>query len=209
MHVSPDEPKTSAHVTSGAGMSTESSRVRKIARRLKEAVEMGSQLVGRREVLRTAGGVGAAGLLAVVTGPQVAAADEREDDRDSRSPAGTWFETDESATFKFGVLLTFDVGGGLVGTADIDSIKNSNLLGSPTHGAWVKTGGRSYRWFGKAFSFNDTTGALDGTYEIKETLTLNERGDRFEGQGAFRIVGGTHPIPNFIPYKTKGERIKA
>jgi len=170
---------------------------------------MGSQLIGRREVLKSAGAVGAAGLLAVVSGPQVAAADEGEDDRDSKSPAGTWFETDEGATFKFGVLVTFDLGGGLVATADIDSIKNSNLLGSPTHGSWVKTGGRSYRWFGKAFSFNDTTGVLDGTYEIKETLTLNERGDRFEGQGAFRLVGGSHAIPNFIPYTTKGERIKA
>jgi hypothetical protein len=105
--------------------------------------------------------------------------------------------------------MTFDSGGGLVATADIDSIKNSNLLGSPTHGAWVQTSARSYRWFGKAFSFNDTTGALDGTYEIKETLTLNDAGDRFEGTGSFRLVGGSHPIPNFLPYTTKGERIKA
>jgi hypothetical protein len=171
--------------------------------------EKRSQLVGRRDVLKTVGAVGAAGVLALVSTPQGAAADEPGDERDSRSIAGTWFETDEGTGFKFGVLLTFDTGGGLVGTADIDSIKNMNLLGSPTHGAWVRTGGRSYRWFGKAFSFNDVTGALDGTYEIKETLTLNDRSDRFEGKGSFRIVGGSHPIPNFVPYTTKGERIKA
>jgi hypothetical protein len=170
---------------------------------------MGSQLIGRREVLKTVGAVGAASVLAVVATPQIAGADERDDERGSKSVQGTWYETDEGEGFKFGVLLTFAGGGGLVGTADIDSIKGKNLLGSPTHGAWVSTGARSYRWFGKAFSFNDDTGALDGTYEIKETLTLNEDGDRFVGSGAFRLVGGSHPIPNFLPYATKGERIKA
>jgi hypothetical protein len=170
---------------------------------------MGTQLIGRREVLKTAGVVGAASVIGLVSTPQVAQADDREAGRDSRSPAGTWFETDEGVGFKFGVLMTLDSGGGLVATADIDSIKGKNLLGSPTHGSWASTGGRSYRWFGKAFSFNDLTGAVDGIYEIKETLTLNDEGDRFEGTGAFRLVGGTHPIPNFIPYTTKGERIKA
>ena len=169
---------------------------------------MGSQLLGRREVLKTVGAVGAASVLAAVSAPQIAGADEREDGRESKL-AGTWFETDEGEGFKFGVLMTFAAGGGLVATADIDSIKNKNLLGSPTHGTWVNTGGRSYRWFGKAFSFNDVTGALDGTYEIKETLTLNEDGDRFVGSGSFRLLGGSHEIPNFIPYATKGERIKA
>jgi hypothetical protein len=170
---------------------------------------MGSQMIGRREVLKTAGAVGAASVLAMVSAPHVAGADEREDGRDSRSPAGTWFEIDEGTGFKFGVLMTLANGGGLVATADIDSIKGQNLLGSPTHGAWVRTGDRSYRWFGKAFSFNDTTGVVDGIYEIKETLTLSDDGDRFEGKGSFRLVGGSHPIPNFVPYTTKGERIKA
>jgi hypothetical protein len=166
-------------------------------------------LIGRREVLKTAGAVGAASVLAVVSGPQIAEASEPEEERATKAIAGTWYETDEGTGFKFGVLMTFDTGGGLVATADIDSIKNSNLLGSPTHGSWARTGPRSYRWFGKAFSFNDVTGALDGTYEIKETLTLNDAGDRFEGTGSFRLVGGSHPIPNFVPYTTKGERIKA
>jgi hypothetical protein len=166
---------------------------------------MRSQFIGRREVLKTVGAVGAASVLAVASTPQLAQADEPE----SRLPAGTWFETDEGEGFKFGVLITFDSGGGLVATADIDSIKNKNLLGSPTHGTWARTGGHSFRWFGKAFSFNDVTGALDGTYEIKETLTLLDGGDRFEGQGAFRLVGGSHEIPNFVPYTTKGERIRA
>jgi len=170
---------------------------------------MKSQLIGRREILKTIGAAGAASALAVVSTPQIAGADEGEVGRDSRLLAGTWFETDEGTGFKFGVLMTVDTGGGLVATADIDSIKNSNLLGSPTHGSWVSTGRRSYRWFGKAFSFNDVTGALDGTYEIKETLTVSDDGNRFEGTGSFRLVGGSHPIPNFIPYTTKGERIKA
>jgi len=170
---------------------------------------MGSQLIGRREILKTAGALGAAGVLAVVATPLIAGADEPEDGRGSRSPEGTWYEADEGEGFKFGVLMTFAGGGGLVATADIDSIKNKNLLGSPTHGAWVSTGGRSYRWFGKAFSFNDATGALDGTYEIKETLTLSDDGDRFVGNGSFRLVGGSHEIPNFIPYATRGQRIKA
>jgi len=29
------------------------------------------------------------------------------------------------------------------------------------------------------------------------------------GSGAFRLLGGSHEIPNFIPYATKGQRIKA
>src|SRR6266480_3222107 len=147
---------------------------------------MGSQLIGRREILKTAGALGAASALALVATPRIASANESDDGRDSSALAGTWFETDEGEGFKFGVLMTFASGGGLVATADIDSTKNKNLLGSPTHGAWVSTGGRSYRWFGKAFSFNDATGALDGTYEIKETLTLTQDGDSFVGSGAFR-----------------------
>jgi len=29
------------------------------------------------------------------------------------------------------------------------------------------------------------------------------------GSGAFRLLGGSHEIPNFIPCATKGQRIKA
>src|SRR2546423_3903022 len=162
---------------------------------------MKPQLIGRREILKTVGAVGAASVLAVVSTPQPAQADEQEG---SKSLAGTWFETDEGPGFKFGVLMTVGVGGGLVATADIDSIKNANLLGSPTHGAWVKTGGHSYRWFGKALSFNDTTRALDGTYEIKQTVTPLDGGGRFEGEGAVPLLGGSPAIPHLIPYTTKG-----
>jgi hypothetical protein len=87
-------------------------------------------------------------------------------------------------------------------------VSGDNLLSSPTHGAWVKTGGRSYRWFGNAFSFNNSGGAWDGTYEIREALKLNEKGDQFVGGGTFRIVGGTHPV-DWLPYTTKGMRIRA
>src|SRR2546421_12246946 len=118
---------------------------------------MKPQMIGRREILKTVGAGGAASVLAVVSTPQPGQGDEQEG---SKSLAGTWFETDEGPGFKFGVLMTVGVGGGLVATADIDSIKNANLLGSPTHGAWVKTGGASCRRFGKALSLQYPTGRL-------------------------------------------------
>jgi hypothetical protein len=170
---------------------------------------MGSQRIGRRDVLKKVGVAGAVSVLAAVAAPQVAQADEDEGES-SKSLVGSWRVTDDAGGgFVFDALSTFDSGGGVVLTASIDStLSADNLLSSPTHGAWVRTGGRSYRWFGNAFSFNNSGGAWDGTYEIKETLQLNEKGDRFVGAGTFRIVGGTHHS-DWAPYTTKGTRIKA
>jgi hypothetical protein len=187
--------------------------------RLREAHEsdgeavVEKQRIGRRDVLKRVGAAGAVSVIAAVAAPQVAQAqtdEEAEDRESSKALVGSWRETiDAGGGFVFDTLITFDSGGGLVATASIDStVSSDNLLSGPTHGAWVKTKGRSYRWFGNAFSFNNSGGAWDGTYEIKEALTLNESGDRFEGGGTFRIVGGTHPL-DWTPYTTKGTRIKA
>lgn len=104
--------------------------------------------------------------------------------------AGAWTETITStgpgSLPPFQTLFTYGSGGGLVGTASIDM--TPGLKSSATHGAWTQLDGQRYRWTGHAFSFADT-GEPNGTYNIKEHITLAASGNAYSGTGTFEIPG--------------------
>jgi hypothetical protein len=101
---------------------------------------------------------------------------------------GTWLAsvtaTDNSfPPFQF--LVTYDGDGGLVGTASNDLSTAS--LSSPTQGEWVRTGDRSFRWTGRAFSYDAKTNP-NGVFFIDENITLDKAGDAYSGTGSFKVV---------------------
>lgn len=154
----------------------------------------------RRQFLKAAGIAGAAGAAAALA-PRATAFGS-----DGTGLAGAWVETISSpdGSFpSFRVLVTYAGGGGLVATASIDS--TPRLKSSPTHGAWKSLGGSDHTWTGHAFSFNDA-GFPNGTYNIKEHLTVGSDGNTYSGSGTFEIVGGPGALP-LTPYNTTAVRI--
>lgn len=102
--------------------------------------------------------------------------------------AGSWLETltaTDNSFPPFQTLFTYDGDGGLVGTASIDIIPAS--LSSPTHGAWLHTGDRGFRWTGRAFSY-DAQANPNGMYFIDESFKLDKAGDAYSGSGSFKVV---------------------
>jgi hypothetical protein len=157
----------------------------------------------RRQFLRAAGVAGVTGATAVLAGSTTVFADEGEG-----SPTGAWLETITSTDGSFPsfkVLFTYAAGGGLTGTASIDSM--AGLKSSPTHGAWKSVNDRTFRWTGHAFSFDDA-GNPNGYYNIKETIKLAQGGNAYAGNGTFEVVDGPGAIP-LTPYNVSGVRISA
>jgi hypothetical protein len=110
--------------------------------------------LGRRQMLKRAGVLGAVGTLAAIPTSALAGSDDHQEG--GRGLVGAWIDTVSSTDTPpliFQTLTTYDTGGGLTATASIDSTP-PDFLSSPTHGAWVRTEGRSYRWFGHAFAFS-------------------------------------------------------
>jgi hypothetical protein len=103
-------------------------------------------------------------------------------------------------------LGTFARGGGLVVTASIDMAKGS--LSGPSHGAWLRTGARSFRWKANAFSFADDGSGTNGTYFIEESLTLAKTGNTYTSSGSFKIVNNGTVIFS-APFTGAATRITA
>lgn len=161
--------------------------------------------LARRQFLLAAGLAGAAAGGAALVAPSVASADDGDG---SPGLTGTWLETISSIDGSFPpfqTLFTYSPGGGLVGTADIDAMKD--LKSSPTHGAWKSSGARSYTWLGHAFSL-DNAGNRNGMYNIRERITLSANRNSYSGSGTFEIVGGTGALP-LQSYTVVASRINA
>jgi hypothetical protein len=155
-------------------------------------------LFDRRRVLQSTGALGA---LAVLAGPGLAHADAAADssplaqvaqlpaaEDPTLSVLGTWLETitsPDNVFPAFQTLTTYAAGSGLISTASIDL--NPATLGSGAFGAWVRTGGRSYRWFAHAFAYTPQ-GAPNGLFNIRESVALNQAGDAYSGTGGYEIV---------------------
>lgn len=163
--------------------------------------QLTNRTMRRRQFLRAAGVAGVTGATAVLAGSSTVLADAG-----AAGLTGAWLETitsTDNSFPSFQVLFTFAAGGGLTGTASIDSM--AGLKSSPTHGAWKTLDGRKYKWTGHAFSFDDA-GIPNGYYNIKETLQLAPAGNAYTGSGTFEVVDGAGAIP-LTPYNTSAVRI--
>lgn len=142
--------------------------------------------VDRRQILKGAGALSAVGAIAALQIPTAVLAN---DDEGRRGVEGSWLETitvGGNLFPPFQALGTFAGGGGMVATASIDMAKGA--LSGPTHGAWVRTGARSFRWKAHAFSFADDGSGTNGTFFIDESLTRNKAGNAYTSSGSFKIV---------------------
>jgi hypothetical protein len=142
----------------------------------------------RREILKGAGAItGATALVAVQAITTVHAQEDEHHPRNS--VLGTWLERVIPNAFPgFDVLITFDAGGGLIASSSGDLTPGT--LSGPVHGVWVRTGNRSFSWFGLAFAF-DAQGQPQGIDHIRKNFTLDARGDTYTGSGSFeRIFNG-------------------
>jgi hypothetical protein len=99
-------------------------------------------------------------------------------DHVSPTIVGSWFSTVRPTLVPaFVGLGTFTADGGVINTA---SLSLASPLESPGHGAWVRTGGRT---FAATFvTFNaDATGNVVWTSKVRANVTVTDRGDAFTG----------------------------
>ncbi len=105
----------------------------------------------------------------------------------------------------FTIVSTFGAGGGLV----VGNMGNgaSGLCGDPDgHGNWVRTGVRHYATTFSASAFDDAHHYAMET-KVRESLTLNKRGDELTGISLVDLIlpDGTvlpfHPAGTYIGHR--------
>lgn len=133
----------------------------------------------RRHILKKAGALGA---LAALFSPSVALAQTTTEN--TQNLAGGWKTIITlQGNSPFQGLITFDAGGGLVDTQQIDLSQQ----GTPGIGSWVSTGGGAF-----ALNFfkiaSDNKGNLRFTVRFVVTIQLNGDQNSFLGSGTFSVI---------------------
>ena len=145
----------------------------------------------RRQILKKAGALGA---LVALFSPSAAFAQTK--DANTQSLEGGWrTNVTLQGRSPFLGLITFDAGGGLVDTQQIDLANN----GTPGIGSWVSSGGGAF-----ALNFfkiaSDNKGNLNFTVRFVITIHLSGDQNAFQGSGTFTVFDpngnaqGTHTI---------------
>ena len=154
----------------------------------------------RRRILKKAGALGA---LAALFSPSVALAQTTAGN--TQSLEGGWRTTITlQGNSPFQGLITFDAGGGLVDTQQIDLANN----GTPGIGSWLSTGGGTFELnFFKIAS--DNKGNLKFTVRFVITVQLSGDQNAFQGSGTFTLYdpNGNKQFTHTIQYD--GTRIQA
>jgi hypothetical protein len=167
---------------------------------MKEIQHMTATRPNRRHILKKAGALAA---LAALFSPSAAFAQTK--DANTQNLEGGWRTTITlQGRSPFLGLITFDAGGGLVDTQQID-LSNS---GTPGIGSWVSTGGGAF-----ALNFlkiaSDNKGNLNFTVRFVISVQLGGDQNAFQGSGTFTVYD-----PNGIAQSTHtiqydGTRIQA
>ena len=127
--------------------------------------------VTRRQMLKGAGAMGAAGLAVLAPSGILARAEEGENEN---ALVGSWKGTATVAGLTFGTLLSFAAGGVVVHSTalDLQNSTNHNNLGTASYGAWKRTGEGNYSVKFAFFTFDQHTDP-SGSGEVKEQLTVH------------------------------------
>lgn len=154
----------------------------------------------RRHILKKAGALGA---LAALFSPSAALAQTTTGN--TQSLGGGWRTTITlQGNSPFKGLITFDAGGGLVDTQQIDLSQQ----GTPGIGSWVSTGGGAF-----ALNFfkiaSDNKGNLNFTVRFVITVQLSGDQNAFQGSGTFTLFdpSGIAQFTHTVQYD--GTRIQA
>lgn len=137
---------------------------------------MKDQRLDRRQILKGAGALGAAGALAALQVPASAHADDGA--RDTKDLEGTWL-VDVIPSVRpsgFKALHSYTPGGIFIGSATVDLASTTPTGGA--QGVWVKTGGREFA--ARIVELHaDSSGNLAFKLIIQENITLSEDGQTF------------------------------
>lgn len=111
---------------------------------------------------------------------------------ESNDVAGSWAATVTPAGgAPFQALLTFDQGGGVIGSAQGDVLLNPPPGVAPgataVHGSWKRTGNRKYLFTVRQI-FYSADGNYEGGNKVRNLVNLNQKGDAFSGQYQFDIT---------------------
>lgn len=142
---------------------------------------------GRRDVLKKVGLLGAASALALMSAPQPATAKDGSDGSDGSNPlVGVWTITFNSVTYPGNqYIYIYSMGNGnYVASGNIDAGFFGETF-SPTMGAYVHTGGNTVRYHEKGWVYNQSGGAVIGTFEATGTFTVSPNGKTIAGPGTY------------------------
>ena len=93
---------------------------------------------------------------------------------------------------EFKALVTYAAGGGLMASAPIVP---AGVHASTAHGTWERTGGHEFTYTFLALLYN-STGHFVGTLKVRETLTLDNSGDQYDGTSSVEFFD---PFGNVVP----------
>jgi hypothetical protein len=142
--------------------------------------------LGRRDMLKTAGVVGAAGALAILSGTEAGAANVQADDGTDDALLGVWLVKVSSVTYPGAVYNYFYsfARGGYVATGDVDEDNGAGQKASPTMGVYVRAGRRTVRYREKGWIY-DLSGKNTGTSDAVGTFALDKSGRKISGPGVY------------------------
>lgn len=138
----------------------------------------------RRDAVRHGGLLAAAGTLAILGGAKAASADPIGVSEDPL--VGSWLDT---GTFTFqGVAVTaLAFASNFVGGVWLTYGNSQPTAAGPSFGAWVKTGGRTYRQHSAGFTF-DNNGNQNGYFDVTEHIVLSEDGNSYTGSAVINSL---------------------
>lgn len=115
--------------------------------------------------------------------------DQAENFNESNNIAGSWSATvTPTGGAPFQALLTFDQGGGVIGSAQGDILLNPPPGVAPgatgVHGSWKRVGNRQYLFTVKQI-FYSADGSYEGGNKVRNLVQLNQSGDVISGQYKF------------------------
>ena len=93
---------------------------------------------------------------------------------------------------EFRTLTTYAAGGGLMATAPVVP---PPFHASTAHGTWERTGGHQFTYTFLALLYNPT-GHFAGTLKVRETITLDNGGDQYDGTSSVEVFD---PFGNVVP----------
>jgi len=101
---------------------------------------------------------------------------------DNGSIVGSWYVSSSSPDRPpFKGMITFAEGGGMIASAQGDILLNINSLATAGHGAWVRTGNRTFLFTFRQI-FYKPDGSYDGGIRVRHTATMKRNGLAWTGE---------------------------
>jgi hypothetical protein len=161
----------------------------------------------RRDAVRRVGMLGAAGTLAILGGAKAASADPIGVSEDQL--VGSWLDTG-TFTIQGAPVTALAFSSNFVGGVWLTYGNSPPTAAGPSFGAWIKTGGRTYRQHSVGFTF-DNNGNQNGYFDVVENIVLAEDGNSYSGSAVINSLdlNGNIIAGQTIDTTNTGKRVTA